>query len=87
MHLKPMGRLVLTVVVGVVVGAVGTLLSSTSRRSQTEKTLKWEALEGEEGSDLQRTPTPEGWIVENTDGYLLHVPDSEHKWLAEQDDE
>lgn len=87
MHLKPLGRLVLTVAVGVVVGAVGHgLLSHPAREREKdeEKILSWEHLEGDEGSDLQRTRTPEGWIVENADGYLLHVPDSEHEWLEDE---
>lgn len=85
MRVKPLGRLVLIVAVGVVVGAVGQkILGSQTTRSSSDKTLKWEHLEGEEGSDLTRTRTPQGWIVENADGYLLNVLDPDHKWLADE---
>lgn len=88
MRLKPLGRLVLTVAVGVVVGVAGQALLShpvlPERRRQTPKKLQWEHLEGEEGSDLTRVRTPSGWIVENVDGYLLLVPDPDHEWLEDE---
>lgn len=30
----------------------------------------------------RRAKTPEGWIVEDGEGGMVHVPDPEHKWLA-----
>jgi hypothetical protein len=83
-RLKPLGRLALIVAVGVAVGAVGQSFLQSPSKAEEEKTLKWEHLEGEEGSDLQRTRTPSGWVVENADGYLLNVYDPEHKWLEDE---
>jgi len=83
--MTPLGQLALTVVVGVAVGGVGTLvLNQRSNPRASEKTLKWEMLEGEEGSDLNRVQTPEGWLVENSDGYLVVVKDPEHEWLKDE---
>jgi hypothetical protein len=83
--LTPLGHLGLIVVVGVVAGAVGNWILRPSQRSRAlDKTIKWEALEGEEGSDLQRLETPQGWIVENVDGYMVVVDDAEHEWLKDE---
>lgn len=76
-----LGQVVLTVVVGVTAGAVGSRLQNT--RPLDEKKIEWEHLEGVEGSDLQRIKLPNGWLVENADGFLAVVVDFEHKWLEE----
>jgi hypothetical protein len=84
--MTPLGRLVCTVVVGVVVGAVGMLLLLPQEKPRTNSNpLKWEYLEGVEGTDLQRLQTPQGWIVEGADGYLVVMDDPEHEWLAESE--
>jgi hypothetical protein len=31
---------------------------------------------------VRRTPTPEGWIIQNSyNNNLIYVPDSKHEWL------
>ena len=83
--LTPRGRLVLIAAVGVLVGVAGKYLVDPSPRARTSsKTLQWEALEGEEGSDLNRVQTPNGWIVENVDGYMVVLDDPEHEWLKDE---
>lgn len=85
MRMKPLGRLVLIAAVGVAVGAAGQrFLRHPSRTAR--KTIQWEMLEGNAGSDLNRSRTPNGWIVESPDGYLLNVVDPEHKWLADEEE-
>lgn len=82
MMVKPAGRVALVAAVGVAAGfAVSSLTPSRSYRSN--KTVQWEHLDGHEGSDLNRTRTPSGWIVESADGFVVTVLDPEHKWLAE----
>lgn len=81
MTVKPLGRLVLAVAVGATAGFVASS-STRSSSSPTSKTVSWEFLEGHEGSDLQRTKVPSGWIVESADGFVVTVLDPEHKWLS-----
>ena len=83
--LKPLGQLALSVAVGVAVGVAGTIVLKPSQKLGTmDKTILWEGLEGEEGSDLQRLWTPDGWLIENSDGYLVIVADPEHGWLESE---
>ena len=79
-----LGRMALAVVVGVLVGVVGGNLGwSLSKPRPTSKTVQWEYLEAEDGTDLQRLEIPTGWIVEGADGYLVVVPDAEKTWLSD----
>jgi len=81
-RLKRLGRSALAVAAGVTVAIVGSLLlSPTSPPRTSEKTVQWEHLGGQEGSDLQRLEIPQGWIVEGMDGYLVIVDDPNHEWL------
>jgi hypothetical protein len=80
MTVTPLGRLALVVAVGVAAGSAGSLLTQ-SRRPRENKTVPWETLEGHEGSDLRRTRTPSGWIVESPDGFMVTVHDPDHDWL------
>lgn len=84
--LTPRGRTALAVAVGVLVAIVGTkILEPSPVLRKTDKILKWEALEGKDGTDLQRLSLPKGWIVEGADGYLIVIDDPEHEWLAESE--
>jgi hypothetical protein len=83
MTVKPVGLLALSVAAGVAVGFAGSSLMRFRSVPHQNKTVVWEALEGHEGSDLQRTKTPSGWVVESPDGFMLAVFDPEHKWLGE----
>ena len=72
------------VVAAVAVGAI--LLGSPPqllqpRHQRLGRPIDWEMLESKEGTDLNRLETPHGWVVENTDGYLLFIPDFEKEWL------
>jgi len=74
--------------VAVVVAFGAWLISPSSGQSdRTGKTIEWEYLEGQEGSDLQRLQLPKGWLVENADGYLVVVNDPDHRWLRHEDEE
>ena len=79
--LTPRRRTILAVVAGVAVAGVVTLISRHQTRLAADRTIRWDYLEGEEGSDLQRLRVPEGWLVENCDGCLVIVNDPGHEWL------
>lgn len=76
------------VVAGVFVVGAWLIVTSAPKNEtrKTEKTIRWEHLKGEEGSDLQRLRLPYGWLVENEDGVLTEVSDPEHRWLDDQDE-
>jgi len=83
--LTPSGLALLAVAVGVIVGAAGSTPLVSKPPKTLERTIQWEFLEGEEGSDLMRLRTPDGWLVENADGFLVLVDDPEHEWLTENE--
>lgn len=84
MKMKLRGQLTILVAVGAIVaGVVGCLIGPKNPKMQEDKVLRWESLDGDNGSDLQRTPTPTGWLVENADGYLMVIQDPDHKWLKD----
>lgn len=85
MRLTQMGRLVLTVAVGVFAGLAAQHLQATGTSPQTDKTLKWEYLDGENGGDLLRAETPNGWICESDEGFVVYVDDPHKKWLPDDD--
>jgi len=58
-------------------------IRSQARQLQQEKRIHWDALEGVDGNDLQRTEVPTGWIVESEDGQLVVVNDPDKHWLEE----
>jgi hypothetical protein len=82
---------VLLVAAAVVAAVAGTwILSPTSSKASSkakDKTLQWEYLRGESGTDLQRLKTPQGWIVEGADGYLVVMSDPDHEWLADDEED
>lgn len=82
MKLNRRGRLGIVAVAAACVGIAMSNLASPSQRPAGlhDHVIEWDYLEGEEGSDLNRLETPEGWVVENADGYLLFIPDKEKKW-------
>jgi len=83
--LTPIGRSILCVAVGVVVGLAGTLFLSQDNRARTQnKRIQWEYLEATDGDDLYRTETSKGWIITNEDGFLGYVPDESKEWLKDQ---
>lgn len=84
------GRRVVQVAVAaaVAVGVIllGNLLQPHQPRHQhLGRSIDWEMLESDEGSDLNRLETPHGWVVENTDGYMLFIPDHDKEWLPKAD--
>jgi hypothetical protein len=84
MTAKPLGRLALSVAVAATVGFAASSWTRSSSYPRQGKTVVWEPLEGRDGSDLLRTRTPSGWLVESPEGFLVQVIDLEHEWLNDQ---
>ena len=94
--MREMISTLMVAVVGVSVGAAGSLMHSNGQmrnlrqtRSQRQmikapRLIQWEEIDGADGPGILRTRTPNGWLVcAEEDGYMLLIPDEDGDWLID----